>query len=111
MVGTVERAKQEHDYHVANFDFLVVGAPCETQNTEACRRTQLTLDVIGAESGSVSTRPQDVLGQYDMVFAKARCALEALAVGSAVVLCDTIRQRLLNLPVAGALFRSLARKF
>ena len=57
---------------------------------EACRRAQLTLDVIGAEAGSVSTRPQDVLGQYDIVFAKARCALEALAVGSAVVLCDTV---------------------
>ena len=56
---------------------------------EACRRTQLTLDVIGADSGKVSIRPQDILGQYDIVFAKARCALEALAVGSAVVLCDT----------------------
>jgi hypothetical protein len=30
------------------------------------------------------------LGEYDIVFAKARCALEALAVGSAVVLCDTV---------------------
>lgn len=57
---------------------------------EACFRTQLTLDVIGANSGNVSVRPQDVLGQYDIVFAKARCALEALAVGSAVVLCDTV---------------------
>jgi hypothetical protein len=57
---------------------------------EACLRTQLTLDVIGADSGNVALRPQDVLGQYDIVFAKARCALEALAVGSAVVLCDTV---------------------
>jgi len=56
---------------------------------EACRRTHLTLDVIGAEAGRVSLRPQEILGQYDIVFAKARCALEALAVGSAVVLCDT----------------------
>jgi len=56
---------------------------------EACRRTQLTLDVIGADSGNISSRPQDKLGQYDIVFAKARCALEALAVGSAVILCDT----------------------
>ncbi len=55
---------------------------------EACRRAGLTLDVIGADSGNVCDRPQDVLGQYDIVFAKARCALEALAVGSAVVLCD-----------------------
>jgi hypothetical protein len=57
---------------------------------EACLRSQLTLDVIGADSGNVAMRPQDVLGQYDIVFAKARCALEALAVGSAVVLCDTV---------------------
>jgi glycosyltransferase involved in cell wall biosynthesis len=55
---------------------------------EACRRTGLTLDVIGADAGNVASRPQDVLGQYDIVFAKARCALEAMAVGSAVVLCD-----------------------
>ena len=57
---------------------------------EACLRSELTLDVIGADSGNVALRPQDVLGQYDIVFAKARCALEALAVGSAVVLCDTV---------------------
>ena len=57
---------------------------------EACNRTQLTLDVIGADSGNVAARPQDLLGQYDIVFAKARCALEALAVGSAVVLCDSV---------------------
>lgn len=57
---------------------------------EACRRAQVTLDAIGADSGSVATRPQDVLGQYDVVFAKGRCALEALAVGSAVVLCDSM---------------------
>jgi hypothetical protein len=55
---------------------------------EACRRKGLTLDVIGAYAGNVAARPQDVLGQYDIVFAKARCALEAMAVGSAVVLCD-----------------------
>jgi len=30
------------------------------------------------------------LGQYDIVFAKARCALEALAAGAAVVLCDMV---------------------
>jgi hypothetical protein len=55
---------------------------------EACRRRGLTVDVIGSDAGNVATRPQDVLGQYDIVFAKARCALEAMAVGSAVILCD-----------------------
>lgn len=57
---------------------------------EACRRTGLSLDVIGSDSGNVSAQPENVLGQYDIVFAKARCALEALAVGNAVVLCDTV---------------------
>ena len=56
---------------------------------EACQTSGLTLDVIGADAGNVSARPQDALGQYDIVFAKARCALEAMAVGAAVVLCDT----------------------
>jgi len=55
---------------------------------EACSRRGLTVDVIGSDVGNVASRPQDVLGQYDIVFAKARCALEAMAVGSAVVLCD-----------------------
>lgn len=57
---------------------------------EACQISGLTLDVIGADAGNVSARPQDALGQYDIVFAKARCALEAMAVGPAVILCDTL---------------------
>lgn len=35
MIGAaVERAKQEHDHHIANFDFAVVGAPGGTQNED-----------------------------------------------------------------------------
>lgn len=38
MIGAaVERAKQEHDHHVANFDFAVVGAPPETLENEDIR--------------------------------------------------------------------------
>ena len=48
----------------------------------------MALDVIGAASGRPQAAPEDVLAAYDLVFAKARCALEAMAVGSAVVLCD-----------------------
>ena len=55
---------------------------------EACARSGLELDVIGHDSGNVCSQPEAVLGNYDIVFAKARCALEALAVGAAVVLCD-----------------------
>jgi len=55
---------------------------------EACRRAGISLDVVGSQAGRTSERPEKILGQYDIVFAKARCALEALAVGTAVVLCD-----------------------
>jgi hypothetical protein len=56
--------------------------------TEACRRAGIPLDVVGSGVGRTVDRPEELLGQYDLVFAKARCALEALAVGTAVVLCD-----------------------
>lgn len=55
---------------------------------EACRRAGLALDVVGRRAGNASAQPEQLLGQYDLVFAKARCALEAMAVGAAVVLCD-----------------------
>ncbi|MHC5676480.1 glycosyltransferase [Nostoc sp.] len=55
---------------------------------QACARTGIALDVIGASVGNVCIHPEKVLGNYDLVFAKARCALEAMAVGCAVILCD-----------------------
>lgn len=55
---------------------------------KACRRTGLQLDVVGLLSGNPVPNPEVFLPQYDIVFAKARCALEALATGAAVVLCD-----------------------
>jgi hypothetical protein len=52
---------------------------------EACKRTGLAFDAIGQRVGAACTQPEKVIGQYDIVFAKARSALEALAVGSAVI--------------------------
>jgi hypothetical protein len=53
---------------------------------EACLQTGLRLDVVGLNMGTSSGEPEKLLGQYDIVFAKARSALEALAVGTAVVI-------------------------
>jgi hypothetical protein len=55
----------------------------------ACARANLPLDVIGSGTGNSCDAPESILGRYDLVFAKARCALEAMATGAAVVLCDT----------------------
>jgi hypothetical protein len=54
----------------------------------ACASLGLSLDAIGSSVDKVATAPEMILGEYDVVFAKARCALEAIAVGTAVVLCD-----------------------
>jgi hypothetical protein len=54
----------------------------------ACERHGLPLDVIGAGMGNALAEPEQALGDYDLVFAKARCAIEALATGCAVILCD-----------------------
>jgi hypothetical protein len=55
---------------------------------KACGTLGIPLDVIGKAFGTETSNPQEVLPKYDLVFAKARCALEAMATGCAVVLCD-----------------------
>jgi hypothetical protein len=55
---------------------------------EACRLAGIELDVLGAGVKAATSHPELILGKYDLVFAKARCALESLAVGAAVILCD-----------------------
>jgi hypothetical protein len=56
---------------------------------DACRRNGIEVDVAGAAMNATVATPELVLGNYDLVFAKARCALEALTVGTAVILCDS----------------------
>jgi hypothetical protein len=56
--------------------------------TAACREAGLQLDVVGAGAGNAVDRPEEVLGHYDIVFAKGKAAMEAMAVGAAVILCD-----------------------
>lgn len=55
----------------------------------ACARAGVgRVDVVGGSSGNAAPRPEDILGAYDLVFAKAKCALEALACGCAVIVAD-----------------------
>lgn len=66
------------------------GAPHVRAIREAGARVGMTIDIAGFKSGQSLERPEETLGSYDIVFAKARAALEAAAVGAAVVLCDTV---------------------
>lgn len=56
---------------------------------EACQRAGIALDTVGSGVGNTVVAPERLLRDYDVVFAKARCAMEAMATGCAVVLCDT----------------------
>ena len=56
----------------------------------ACERIGLELEAVGAGVGRTSTRPEELLAGADVVFAKGRSALEAMAVGAAVILCDQL---------------------
>jgi hypothetical protein len=53
---------------------------------QACLKTGLQLDVLGLGMGTSSGEPEKLLAEYDIVFAKARSALEALAVGTSVII-------------------------
>ena len=56
---------------------------------EVCAARGIALDAIGAASGRSEAHPEGILGGYDIVFAKGRSALEALACGTAMIACDT----------------------
>ncbi|MDO8241167.1 MAG: hypothetical protein Q7T51_04275 [Candidatus Moranbacteria bacterium] len=55
---------------------------------KACDRAGIDLDVVGLATGNQTDKPEEVLVNYDLVFAVGRSAIEALAVGAAVVICN-----------------------
>jgi hypothetical protein len=55
---------------------------------EACRLEEIDVEVAGLASGRVLDQPELAMQDVDIVFGKARIALEALAVGCGVILAD-----------------------
>lgn len=55
---------------------------------QACSEAGLALDEAGPATSRVIPDLESALGGYDLVFATARMALEAAAVGCAVIVCD-----------------------
>lgn len=54
----------------------------------ACRSAAIALDELGPGAGRVVDDLDAMLPDYDLVFATARMAIESLAVGAAVIVCD-----------------------
>lgn len=55
---------------------------------EACNARRIAVASIGRGFGSVTFEPGKVLREFDIVFAVGRSALEAMASGCAVIICD-----------------------
>ncbi|MBX9591991.1 MAG: glycosyltransferase [Hyphomonadaceae bacterium] len=53
-----------------------------------CEQRGIQLDTLGAGVGRLVARPESEIVNYDLVFATARSALEAICAGSAVIVCD-----------------------
>lgn len=54
----------------------------------ACAQRGIHLDVVGQAVGLVTDLPERLIPGYDLVFASALSAMEAMACGRAVVVCD-----------------------
>ena len=54
----------------------------------ACQAAGIAVDIVGGAAATAWAAPESMLPAYDLVFAKGRSALEALAVGCATVLAD-----------------------
>jgi hypothetical protein len=55
---------------------------------EACAERGIEIEIIGSGSGRAVEHPEELLPEYDLIFAKGRCAIEAVAAGVAVIGCD-----------------------
>ncbi|MFN3161138.1 MAG: glycosyltransferase [Rubinisphaera brasiliensis] len=57
---------------------------------DACARVGIhKVDLMGQDSGNATRQPETRLPEYDIVFAKGRSALEAMAVGCAVIVTES----------------------
>lgn len=54
----------------------------------ACKACGIELDLVGSAVKRIVEAPERMLGNYDLVFASALSALEAMMCGRAVIVCD-----------------------
>ncbi|WP_146203920.1 glycosyltransferase [Aminobacter sp. AP02] len=54
----------------------------------ACMAREIEVDFIGGAVGNITDEPEKLLPEYDLVFASALSAIEAMACGRAVIVCD-----------------------
>lgn len=76
--GKPSRALVFSNYSRPGYDFDLLRAACDEMS--------IALETAGERLGTQTATPETLLPRYDIVFAKARCAMEAAASGCYVVL-------------------------
>lgn len=56
--------------------------------TAACKARNIELDLVGGAIGKVENHLERLLPDYDLVFASGLCAMEAMSMGRAAIICD-----------------------
>lgn len=56
--------------------------------TEACKTCHIQLDFVGRAAQRIIDAPERILADYDLIFASALSALEAMVCGRAIIVCD-----------------------
>jgi glycosyltransferase involved in cell wall biosynthesis len=64
-------------------------AAAVTEIPSACAALSIDFEAIGQAAARVTSHPEAELVGFDLVFASARAALEALCCGCAVIVCDS----------------------
>lgn len=55
---------------------------------EACLALDIEIDLVGISNKNPTKTPENILNQYDIVFGKAKAAMEAMSTGAALIICD-----------------------
>lgn len=55
---------------------------------QACDKKGVSLQVIGKGVGKEHPKPEQLIGDFDLVFGKAKAAIESMAIGCGVIVCD-----------------------
>lgn len=89
----LERFKQRAAWQATPKSALIfsnrIDEPAARAIRAACLRAGIErVDAAGLGCGNSIPNPASILGGYDVVFAKARCAIEAMACGCAVIVAD-----------------------
>lgn len=78
----------EHPHSALLFSNYATPERLLPEVVKACGDEGLQCEAIGSGVHRIVDRPEEMLGQFDIVFAKGKAALEAIFTGCAVIVCD-----------------------